>query len=47
MNITTNLVKEAMKTISFAEVEAWLDEVFGQSLLSKRRALFATQLDDI
>jgi hypothetical protein len=47
IDITTNLVKNAMETISFAEVKAWLDKVFGQSLLCKRRALFAAALDDI
>ncbi|KAB8333531.1 hypothetical protein SD80_000740 [Scytonema tolypothrichoides VB-61278] len=45
MNLTANIVKQALETISFADVEAWLDEVFGQSMLSKRRTLFSTKPD--
>jgi hypothetical protein len=33
-------------TICFADVEAWLAEVFGQSMLSKRKTLGADLVDD-
>lgn len=45
MNLTATVIKNALETISFAEVEVWLDEVFGQSMLSKRRTLFAINKD--
>ena len=38
MNLTNNVVKNAL--------EAWLTEVFGQSMLSKRKTLFSELLDD-
>lgn len=46
MNLTTNFVKHALSTVSFADVEAWLAEVFGQSMLSKRKTLFSADADD-
>jgi hypothetical protein len=29
MNLTTELIKDALETISFVDVEDWLTEVFG------------------
>jgi hypothetical protein len=46
MNLTTTVVKNALETISFSDVEAWLAEVFGQSTLSKRKTLFSADYDD-
>jgi hypothetical protein len=46
MNLTTTVVKDALLSISFADVEAWLSEVFGQSMLSKRKTLFSDLVDD-
>jgi len=46
MNLTTSVIKNALETISFADVEKWLSEVFGQSTLSKRRTLFSANIDD-
>jgi hypothetical protein len=43
MNLTTALIKEALETISFVDVEDWLTEVFGRSTLSKRKELFNSQ----
>lgn len=40
MNLTTELIKDALEATSFADVEDWLTEVFGRSTLSKRTALF-------
>jgi hypothetical protein len=42
MNLTTELIKDALETISFGDVEGWLTEVFGSSTLSKRKVLFST-----
>lgn len=41
MDLTTNLIKDALEAISFVEVEDWLAEVFGCSTLSKRKTLFS------
>jgi hypothetical protein len=46
MNLTTAVVKKALESISFADVEKWLAEVFGQSMLSKRKTLFSANIDD-
>ena len=40
MDLTNTVVKNALEAISFTDVEAWLAEVFGQSMLSKRKTLF-------
>lgn len=40
MNLTTDIIKDALETIRFMDVELWLNEVFGQSILSKRKTLF-------
>lgn len=40
MNLTIEVIKDALESVSFADVEDWLDEVFGRSTLSKRTALF-------
>jgi len=41
--ITSDLVKKAMESVRRIDVEAWSDRVFGQSMLSKRRAVFDQQ----
>ena len=41
MDLTTSLIKDALETISFVDVEDWLTEVFGRSTLSKRKILFS------
>lgn len=46
MNLTTALVKEALETIRFLDVEDWAAQVFGQSMLSKRRILFSVSTSD-
>jgi len=46
MNLTNTLVKDALEAISFADVQQWLAEVFGQSTLSKRKTLFSELIDD-
>lgn len=46
MNLTTTLVKEALETVRFLDVEDWSSQVLGQSMLSKRRILFSASNDD-
>lgn len=46
MNLTTTVVKEALETVRFLDVEDWSAQVFGQSMLSKRRILFSASTDD-
>jgi hypothetical protein len=40
MDLTTELIKDALEAINFADVEDWITEVFGHSTLSKRKVLF-------
>ncbi|MGJ5633185.1 hypothetical protein [Nostoc sp. CALU 1950] len=46
MNLTTSVIKNALENISFTDVEEWLSEVFGQSMLSKRKTLFSANTND-
>lgn len=46
MNLTTTVVKEALETVRFLDVEDWAAEVFGQSMLSKRKILFSAATND-
>ncbi|MBW4618378.1 MAG: hypothetical protein KME17_03200 [Cyanosarcina radialis HA8281-LM2] len=41
MELRDTVVKNALETTTFKDVESWLAEVFGQSMLSKRKKLFA------
>ena len=47
MTLTTDLVKQALETIRGRDLEQWLHQVFGQSMLSKRKTLFAAGIDDV
>lgn len=44
--LTTNVIKEALETIRFIDVETWVAQVFGSSALSKRKTLFSASLGD-
>lgn len=46
LNLTATVVKQALETIRFVDVQTWSAQVFGQSLLSKRTALFSAAPDD-
>lgn len=46
MNLTTSVVKKALETIRFSDVESWSAHALGQSMLSKRRILFSAATDD-
>jgi hypothetical protein len=43
MNLTTNIIKNALETTTFVDVEDWKTEVFGLSMLSKRKTLFSLE----
>jgi hypothetical protein len=43
MDLTTNLIKNALETTTFIDVEDWKTEVFGISMLSKRQTLFSLE----
>jgi hypothetical protein len=46
MKLTGSVVKLALETVRYLDLEAWSVEVFGQSMLSKRRTVFSTSNDD-
>lgn len=39
MDLTTDVVKQALETVSGIDLEEWLHDIFGQSTLSKRKAV--------
>ncbi len=41
MTLTADVVKQALETVRGSDLEQWLHQVFGQSMLSKRKTLFA------
>ena len=47
INFTKDIVKTALETIRGIELEEWVHQVFGQSMLSKRKTLFDSVLYDI
>ena len=48
MTLTADVVRKAgLETVRGHELQQWLHQVFGQSMLSKRKTLFAVELDDI
>lgn len=46
MNLTTSVLKQALETVRYVDLEIWLNQVFGQSMLSKRRIVFSGYNDD-
>jgi hypothetical protein len=46
IEITIDLVKEAMESISFIDVVAWTKSIFGSSMLSRRRHLNSPSSSD-
>ena len=47
MKLTTNIVQQALSTVRCRDLSEWIDEIFGQSMLSKRKAVFAGSTDDM
>ena len=41
-NLTVDLIKQALETVRSKDVKMWQEEVFGQSSLSKRKAVFSS-----
>lgn len=47
MNLTTDVIQNALETVRFVDVKNWLVQVLGQSMmLSKRKILFSAGVDD-
>nr|WP_322716488.1 hypothetical protein [Nostoc sp. ChiQUE02] len=46
MNLTASNVLQALETVRYLDLEAWSLQVFGQSMLSKRRTVFSSSSDD-
>jgi hypothetical protein len=47
INLTTSVLKQALETVRFVDVEVWAKLVFGPSMLSKRKILFSTKGKDM
>lgn len=47
IELTNSLVKQALETIRYVDLKAWSFQVFGQSMLGKRRTLFGLSTNDI
>jgi hypothetical protein len=46
MNLTSEVIKQALETVRCRDLSEWINEVFGQSMLSKRKAVFDRSFDD-
>ena len=46
MTLTASVVKQALETVRGLDLQAWSAQVFGQSMLSKRKTLFSVSPDD-
>lgn len=46
MNLSASVVKEALENVRYLDLKAWSSQVFGQSMLSKRKTVFSTSNDD-
>jgi len=47
INLTSNVIKKALETVRCRDLSEWINEIFGQSMLSKRKAVFGRSFDDI
>jgi hypothetical protein len=47
MNLTKTLIKQALETIRGLDLSEWVNEIFGQSMLSKRQAVFSSADGDM
>ncbi len=41
INLTRDVIKKALETVQVMDLSNWVNDVFGQSMLSKRKTLFA------
>lgn len=46
MNLATSVVKQALENVRYIDLKDWSSQVFGQSMLSKRKIVFSTSDDD-
>ncbi|UKP01058.1 hypothetical protein [Nostoc sp. UHCC 0870] len=46
MNLTTSVVKQALENVRYIDLKDWSSQVFGQSMLSKRKIVFSTLDND-
>ena len=46
MNLATSVVKQALENVRYVDLKDWSSQVFGQSILSKRKIVFSTSNDD-
>lgn len=46
MNLATSVVKQALENVRYIDLLDWSSQVFGQSMLSKRKIVFSTSNDD-
>lgn len=47
MNLTKDLIKQGLETIRSLDLSEWINEIFGQSMLSKRKAVFLAANGDM
>jgi hypothetical protein len=47
MDLTSDLIKQALETVRCRDLSEWINEIFGQSMLSKRKAVFDRSFDDM
>ena len=47
MNLSSNVIKKGLETVRCRDLSEWINEVFGQSMLSKRKAVFDRSFDDM
>ncbi|MEA5504053.1 hypothetical protein VB735_13195 [Halotia wernerae UHCC 0503] len=46
MNLAASVVKEALENVRYLDLQSWSSQVFGQSMLSKRKTVFSTFNED-
>ncbi|MBG1259138.1 hypothetical protein F8S20_08285 [Nostoc sp. BAE] len=46
MNLAASVVKEALENVRYLDLQSWSSQVFGQSMLSKRKTVFSTFSED-
>ncbi|MGK7872071.1 MAG: hypothetical protein AB4426_01765 [Xenococcaceae cyanobacterium] len=42
LNFTVDLIKQALESITSVDVKTWSDQLFGLSMLSKRKMVFSS-----
>ena len=47
MNLTSDVIQNALETIRGKDLDQWVNDVFGQSMLSKRKTLFSEARRDM